>query len=256
MHASLIEFDRRCRWAFGLILLCVFMTGSRGFGGPPPPFITNQPMSQPVIAGSNVTFRVGASSQTPMSFQWRFYGTNIPGANESTLHIDDVQPSDAGVYNVRVSNSTGFTDSSNAVLTVIIPVRITQPPQNREVALCSTVSFNVTAAGTFPLRYQWYFNSNAIPRATNSTLVLSNAHWSHGGSYYVVVTNAGGSSTSSNAVLTLYSSGGPIGPSAWRVPLGAMDSQLPNTPPSNPPPVTGSKCGPLTDNARWIQLVT
>src|SRR5262249_24340492 len=42
-----------------------------------PPEITTQPVSQPVTAGSNVTFSVAASGPPPLAYQWKKNGTDI-----------------------------------------------------------------------------------------------------------------------------------------------------------------------------------
>ncbi len=81
------------------------------------PQITDQPDDQTVQVGSNAVFSVTATG-TVLNYQWRFNGTNINGANGSTLTISPVSITDAGVYSVVVSNSAGIAISSNATLTV------------------------------------------------------------------------------------------------------------------------------------------
>lgn len=66
-------------------------------------------------------------------------------------------------------------------------------------------TFSVTAAGTAPLKYQWYFNTNAtLVNATNTSLPLSNVQLSDAGYYRVIITNSSGSVTSSSALLTVW----------------------------------------------------
>lgn len=245
-----------------IILFCALVTRSYSLPAPGPPRITNQPMSQTVVAGSNVSFTVGvAESSTPLSYQWLFSRdgisyVNIPGATDETHTMGNAQPTNEGKYKVNVSNASGSVMSSNAMLTVIVPPRITQQPQSANAALCSDVIFSVTATGTGPLRYQWSFHGNPVSKATNAMLLLNNVSRSDEGNYHVVVSNSVGTATSSNATLILYSSGGgQIGPSAWRVPLGTMGSQVLNSGSSNSPPGISTPCGPLTENARWIRLV-
>ncbi|HXF10900.1 MAG TPA: LamG-like jellyroll fold domain-containing protein, partial [Desulfuromonadaceae bacterium] len=83
------------------------------------PTILLQPVNQIVPAGTNVTFKVIASGTSPLSYQWRFNGTNIAGATSSTFTVNNVQPVNAGLYSVRVANFAGSVISSNAVLTVV-----------------------------------------------------------------------------------------------------------------------------------------
>jgi hypothetical protein len=75
--------------------------------------------------------------------------------------------------------------------------------------------FSVGAAGTLPLFYQWYFNSNAMSSAdngtvTNVTLAIPNAQGSNAGFYFVVITNSFGAATSAVASLTLTNSDGTV----------------------------------------------
>lgn len=88
------------------------------------PTITTQPQSQTVFAGTNVSFTVTASGQTPFSYLWSLNGTNlasgarVSGVTTATLTISNVVTGDAGNYRVVVSNSHGTDTSSNALLTV------------------------------------------------------------------------------------------------------------------------------------------
>jgi RHS repeat-associated protein len=60
----------------------------------------------------------------------------------------------------------------------------------------------VTATGTAPLRYQWYFNgTNALAGATSASLTFSNVQVTNAGNYSVTVTNMAGSINSTQALL-------------------------------------------------------
>src|SRR5205823_4052143 len=124
---------------------------------PTAPSITNQPQSQTVTEGDNVTFTVGATGTPPLIYQWQFYGTNLPGATNSALSLNIVTTNEAGPYAVSVTNSTGSTNSQTATLTVnpsnSIPT-ITSQPQSQMAVEGSNVTFSVTATGAQPLSYQ------------------------------------------------------------------------------------------------------
>jgi len=51
----------------------------------------------------------------------------------------------------------------------------------------ATVTLSVSASGSPPLRYQWYFNNGAITNATSATLTLVNVQFSDAGNYKVRV---------------------------------------------------------------------
>ncbi len=82
------------------------------------PVITNQPASVSTASGGAVTFSVAATGLGPLSYQWRFNGTDIQGATNATLALPSVDSSSQGVYTVRVSDAYGGALSSGAMLTV------------------------------------------------------------------------------------------------------------------------------------------
>jgi hypothetical protein len=87
-----------------------------------PPEITTQPQSQTVAAGANATFSLTAAGTAPLTYQWRFSGTNIIGAVASSYTRTNAQPNHAGSYSVIITNSAGFATSAVATLTVNMPV--------------------------------------------------------------------------------------------------------------------------------------
>lgn len=86
--------------------------------------ITGQPASGTVSSGGTATLSVGVAGSPPFSYQWLFNGTNltessrITGTTSSNLTIKFFQASDAGAYQVVVSNLTGCVTSLVATLTV------------------------------------------------------------------------------------------------------------------------------------------
>ena len=124
----------------------------------------------------------------------------------STLTVTNAQLTDAGGYSVIVSNAYGSATSAVAQLTVNVPNQpsiITQP-QDQNVSPGGTATFTVTAGGSEPLSYQWYFNTNTLlANATDPTLTITNVQPTNAGTYSVTVSNVAGGITSSNAVLTI-----------------------------------------------------
>jgi prepilin-type N-terminal cleavage/methylation domain-containing protein/prepilin-type processing-associated H-X9-DG protein len=82
------------------------------------PAIVTQPAPQTVTSGANVSFSVTATGSSPLTYQWRFNGSNINNATNSTYSVSNTQQSHAGQYSVRVSNAAGNVISTNAELTV------------------------------------------------------------------------------------------------------------------------------------------
>ena len=96
-------------------------------------------------------------------------------------------------------------DSAGKCLAGTAPF-ISSQPTDQTLSVGGIANFTVTAGGTAPLAYQWYFNGANIAGATNPLLVLGNVQLTNTGTYYVVVTNLAGSVTSSNAHLAVVAS--------------------------------------------------
>ncbi len=176
---------------------------TNGIFVPVPPFITLPPQSQSAVVNSNVILQATAAGTRPLYYQWRMNGTNLVAATDNTLLLSNIQPRDAGGYDVVVTNAVGMATSTLAVVTVQLPPTIVGPPTNQTVMIGATVNFRVSAIGTIPLSYQWRFNGVNLANATNALLVLNNVQAVYDGAYTVLITNVAGSVTSSAATLTV-----------------------------------------------------
>ncbi len=174
-----------------------------------PPMIFSQPQSQAVLAGTPVTFSIGAMSANTLYYQWEFNGATIPGATGSTYSLSSAQSTNAGSYSVLVNSAKGSLLSSNAILTVYAPPIITNQPASQSCLQGSTVSFSVTA-GPAPVTYQWEMdgrplaNGTGISGVNTAALSLTGVTTASSGNYSVVVSGTYGSVTSTSAVLTVF----------------------------------------------------
>jgi uncharacterized lipoprotein YddW (UPF0748 family) len=87
-----------------------------------PAEILTNPQHQTVGAGQDVSFNAAATGTAPLTYQWRFYTTNLPGATESSFTRTNAQTADSGDYSVVVTNVAGSVTSSIATLLVVAPV--------------------------------------------------------------------------------------------------------------------------------------
>lgn len=83
-----------------------------------PPSIGTQPQSQSVLIDSTASFSVSVGGTPTFAYQWRKFGAPIAGATNATLLVSLAQPTDAGNYDVVVSNSLNNVTSLTATLTV------------------------------------------------------------------------------------------------------------------------------------------
>jgi len=188
----------------------IAVTGGRMSGRiQQPPSIGMQPESTTNHWGESATFAVAASSPPAPSYQWQANGTNladgphISGSETPQLILRAITFADAGTYRVIVFNCLGSAISSNAILTVLEGLNITEQPRSQVGCWGKSVNFNVIASGSPLPTYQWQKDGAAIAGATDASLVITNLQATNAGRYTVVVTNSTGSLTSSNAYLSV-----------------------------------------------------
>jgi uncharacterized delta-60 repeat protein len=168
-----------------------------------PPVISAQPTNATVIFNKAASFSVTVQNTDSVGYLWYFNGAPIAGATSRTYALSKAKTSNAGNYQVVITNAAGSTTSLVATLTVLVPATVSTPPRNLTVNQGDNGDFSVTASGTAPIIYQWYFNGSALPDATNSLLHLSNVQSAQAGNYSVSVANVAGSETSTDAILTV-----------------------------------------------------
>jgi hypothetical protein len=98
------------------------------------PFIDTQPESLRVRVGNEARFKVAVDCG-PVTFQWRHNGNNLPGQTQNELVLSSVTTTDAGVYDVVVTNANGDTPSAQAILTVDDPTPRLQIRKETETIL-------------------------------------------------------------------------------------------------------------------------
>lgn len=167
--------------------------------------VVTPPASQTVPVGADAVFTVVGKGVAPVTYQWRFQGTNIAAATAPSLSLNNVQAPNAGTYDVVVSDYSGSVTSSPATLTItglpLAPTILAQP-QSQVLNASTNVTFSVKAISTAPLTYQWFYSGTILAGATNASFTRTNAQPSVAGIYFVRVTNALGAATSSVAVLS------------------------------------------------------
>lgn len=171
--------------------------------------ITQQPQDQTAIAGSNAVFCVSATGTPPLRYQWRSYlnattFTNIPGATNACLSLNDVQPTSQR-FAIVVTDAFGdsMTSAPLARLTVVVPPAIVAQPVSQTVIAGSTVTFSVVVTGLPAPSVQWRFNGADLSGRTGSSRTLANVQPNNSGEYTAFVSNSVGLVFSEPATLVV-----------------------------------------------------
>lgn len=180
--------------------------------------IFSHPRSQNVPPGTNVTFSVGAYSDSPITYQWRKNGTDVPGATGPSLALSGVTRADDGFYTVVVSDVYRSVESTPGILTILIAPTLAQQPYLQATNVYSTIvpvgtDVTLTAAcsnnATLPLTFRWRrisaFITNIVTSNYVSSYSIPAARTNDGGNYTLVITNLAGATVglSSNAYVTV-----------------------------------------------------
>lgn len=177
------------------------------------PRIIAQPLQdQQACEGDNVSFTVNASSTVAgytLQYQWRFNGVELQeggkysGVNTSTLTINNVEPADAGTYDVVVTIE-GFDQTivGPAQLAILAkPVITSDLPETYQVNTGEPIILTIGASGD-DLSYQWYKDDQEIG-VTEPTLEIMSAQTTDAGTYKVRVYNQCGEVYSIECVVTV-----------------------------------------------------
>lgn len=91
------------------------------------PVITQQPQSLTVTQDQSATFTVVATGAPPLSYQWYFMPAEqttfmvLVGQTNSAIFLTNVQLTNLGYYQIRISNAGGEVSSSVAEMTTTAP---------------------------------------------------------------------------------------------------------------------------------------
>lgn len=132
-----------------------------------PPVITTQPLSQTVPRGSNVTLIVAVSGSPTLVYQWRTNSTEWSQQTASSATVNNFHAKDEGAYDVVVTNTSGATTSTPAMLYLASPLRFTNYSD-------STGTFTATLLGIPGTNYVIEASTN-LARTNWQTLMTTNS---------------------------------------------------------------------------------
>ncbi len=106
-----------------------------------------QPAARRVRVGDAVTLATGAIGAAPLTYQWRFNGTDIPGATAADYRIAGTTAAHAGTYSVVASNAVGATSSLAAAVIVAPAAWLSNVAVRTTLADAQTVIVGFAVAG-------------------------------------------------------------------------------------------------------------
>ena len=187
----------------------VFVAGAAG------PFQITSPGSRVVWFGlttQTITWDVAGTASSPINagavnILFASDGTNFSttlaswisnnGSAQVTLPNDAT--SSARLAVAPVGNIFFAISPEEIELRESVPPQITAQPESHRIKPRATVTCRVGVEATPPISYQWQFNDNDIPGATNATLAIDVTSAAQRGFYRVIVTNPAGTVASDEA---------------------------------------------------------
>jgi photosystem II stability/assembly factor-like uncharacterized protein len=146
---------------------------------------------------STVTFKVKATSDYPLSYQWYYGYTDslVSGATDSILTLNKVTKKNSAIYLCRISNKLGMMNSAPMLMVFEDCSDPVIESSGNNIYVGDTLKLTVHAKCKRPLTYQWhYFNYSTgklndiiIPGITDSVFTISNIKTSDEGYYYCYV---------------------------------------------------------------------
>ena len=164
-----------------------------------PVYITAQPQSLALPAGSNASFSVIAGGNAPLAYQWYAFPSNNNTATASALVLNGFVygatvtsggAGYAGIPNVQFTGGGGSGAAATAVVSngIVVSLNVTNPGVG--YASAPLIQIDSPAAVT-------------LNGSTNRALNIVGVSTNDAGVYFVVVANAYGSVTSTQAVLAV-----------------------------------------------------
>jgi hypothetical protein len=176
-------------------------------GGVAPKIFTDlQGPTSSVAAGDPVILTIDAGGTPALTFTWHKNGGTVGTTSGGVFTIANSTLSDAGDYDVTISNGSGNVTSRQVHVTMISPT----PPAitgtsgffNRVLYTGGTIRMSVAATGG-GLKYQWYKNTVPVSGATDSLFTVASVATTDAGSYSVSVTNSLGTVSNGPAAITI-----------------------------------------------------
>ena len=154
--------------------------------------------------GDNVTLTCSARGGPQNVFQWQTNGTDLPGENQTTLQLTDIDATDGGEYTCVVSNGAGNDSIST---TLYIRPYFTTQPMSISTKAGQNETLTCEAEGFPEPTIQWFRDNGAdfglnVTGMVTSNLMFTPVQFGDEGDYYCTAASNGESSNTTTVTLT------------------------------------------------------
>lgn len=127
----------------------------------------NSPLHRAVDTGGSAAFSATAIGAFPIKYQWRFNGTNIPSATNTSISIANAQATNSGFYVLVVTNVSGSVTSAPISL-LVYPPQATVFADNFNANTATNWIFNASS-GDNAVTFGFNYSTMGIPSAPHTT---------------------------------------------------------------------------------------
>jgi hypothetical protein len=140
-----------------------------------PVYFTIQPTNQNVQPGTNVTLTALAVGNGPVRYQWRFEGTNILNATNTSYSFNGANLTNHhGNFSVVASDAVSSALSSNAFVYVLLRPGFVQHLASQSILQGGTLTLSVIVTGAPPIWYRWLRGGSSYTTTSVPVLVITN----------------------------------------------------------------------------------
>lgn len=157
------------------------------FSIPPSPILVSQ--------GAPLEIVTESAGQTPLEYIWQKNGLVIPNQQRPRLTIQQATAAESGTYHLTVSNAYG-TDTATVQVSVATSPLLDPSPADQTLFAGESLFLSIAAAGSIPLRYQWYKDGELLVDHGSQVLGIPQVQSSDAGIYQLRVSNALGDAAS------------------------------------------------------------
>jgi hypothetical protein len=159
------------------------------------PIIIEMPRNCTAAVGASVLFNAIARGTPPLSFQWRFNGSGLPGKTNTWLALENIQPAQGGLYDVIVRDAASCVVTSSPARLKVVPLWVSSQPQDALCNVGETANFTAVIESALPVTYEWRLGSEIVhddarvSGASTVSLSISNVGSRDAGEYLLVARN-------------------------------------------------------------------